>query len=786
MLMKPLIYARLTAALFALTAVLSCQKDHGSMDTEQAATNTEQPVDLVYPLLDTVNSRWFYFDSASRPFGMVNLSPDTEMDGTWGSGYRYNSEEVQGFSHVHAWQLSGLSVMPVSDSRDLEALSSDYFSPFSHDNEEVRPGYHSVKLDRYDIDAELTATTRVGFHRYQFSDAAAKHVLFKLSGKLGPVELSDAKLEQIDDFSVAGYVENKETIRRPKATPVFFHVQFNQRIANIDTLQDSNGALSFARIGFPEAEEPSLLMKVGISYTSESGAKQNLETELPHWDFDRIAQEAYDEWNSWLSNITVQGGSLEQRKRFYTDLWHALQGRRILSDANGLYSDQTGSTRQVKQLPLDANGKPLFNHHNSDSFWGAQWTITPLWAIAYPQVASNFTNSLLQYYRDGGLIPRGPSGGNYTYVMTGASSTPFIVNTWMSGIRDFDEQLAWEGMVKNHSERGMMSRAGYEHDTNVGGGMKYYLERNYIPYPIPEDVPDPGEYHFHWKGAGQTIEYSFQDASLAAFARNLGHENEAQYYQERSKNYLNVFDPESGFARPRTMDGNWQIDYDPYEYQTGFVESNAAQMTWYPVHDIDGLAEFMGGKAALVEKLDKEFLKASELGFTSGKAHADETKERYSRIPINYGNQPSMQSAFIFAAAGVPQKTQYWSREVIKHAFSGLDPESGYNGDEDQGFMGSLAVLMKIGLFQLNTGMEEDPVYWLGSPIFDEITISLDKTYYAGDTFKIIANNNSESNRFIKSAKLNGEPLNRPYILHSEIVSGGILELEMSDKMTTK
>lgn len=781
----------LCACTWALLACDNQAATQAQLDTESApaparlAENlaTEQPADLVYPLLDSANSRWFYFDSASRPFGLVNLSPDTQVDGAWGSGYRYNELEIQGFSHVHAWQLAGLSVMPVVSDLPLKQLYEDYFSPFSHDSEIVRPGYHSVELDRYGIKAELSATTRVGMHRYQFPPSSDRKVLLKLSGKLGPSEITDAEVTQLDDHSFAGYITNGATKRRPKETPIFFHIEVEQKITSIDYLtdqQDPTKPLS-ALVSFQSGDSP-LQMKVGISYTSIEGAKNNLQAELNHWDFDRVATEANDDWNQWLNRIAVKGGTQEQRRRFYTDLWHALQGRRIISDADGKYSDQTGAQRLVKQLPLNDHGQPLFNHHNSDSFWGAQWTISTLWPLAYPKTASDFGNSLLQYYRDGGLIPRGPSGGNYTYVMTGASSTPFMVSNWMKGIRDFDADLAYEGLKKNHDIDGIMAKAGYEHGSSVGGGLKYYIERGYIPYPIPEDAAQTDDgYHFHWKGAGQTLEYSFQDAALSKFAQALGHEQDADYYQQRSLNYRNLYDPETGFIRPRTLDGEWQKDYDPYQYQMGFVESNAAQMTWFPVHDVDGLAELMGGKDALIEKLEGEFQKASELEFTSGKAHADESDERYSRIPINYGNQPSMQAAFIFAAAGAPEKTQYWSREVVNEVFSGLDPQSGYNGDEDQGLMGSLAVLMKIGLFQLSAGTEEDPIYWIGSPLFDEITIALDDQYYSGGTFTIKTTNNSDTNRTVRNAKLNGEPLGRHFIYHSEIAAGGTLELEMAE-----
>lgn len=758
-----------------------------------SACAQERPVDLVYPYLDTANSRWFYFDSASRPFGMVNLSPDTELGGAWGSGYRYHTEEIKGFSHVHAWQLAGLSVMPVTPDLPVERLRDDHFSAFSHERETVRPGYHRVHLDRYGIDAELTATTRVGFHRYDFPAGSDAAVLFRLSGRLGPSELGESELRVLDDRTLAGFVTNEPTRRRPKPSRVYFHVEFDRDIDRLTSWLDEqitvgaasvSGERAGAIVELEAGDEP-VLMKVGISYVSTANAKLNVDVELPGWDFDAAADAAAEDWNGWLSKISVSGGSERQRQRFYTDLWHALQGRRIISDANGEYLDQTGAEPRVRRLPLDAEGVPLFDHYNSDSFWGAQWTIATLWPLAYPALASDFGNSLVRYYEDGGLIPRGPSGGNYTFVMTGATSTPFLVSNWMKGIRDFDIDTAYEGMTKNHSSEGLMSKAGYEHVTSVGGGIGYYLERGYIPFPLPEDVDDGQGYRYHWKGAGQTLEYAFQDSALSNLARVLGHDDDAAVYGERAQNYRHLFDPETGFMRPREADGAWRSPFDPYEYEAGFVESNAAQMTWFVPHDVAGLAALMGGEEEFVRRLDEAFSEASELGFTAGSAHADEKDERYRRIPINYGNQPSIQTAFLFSAAGAPWKTQHWSREVIENAFSGLSPDTGYNGDEDQGLMGSLAVLMKIGLFQLTGGTEPDPVYWIGSPIFDEIVIQLDERYYAGSSFTIRTVDNSNANRFVQTALLNGEPLDRMYLYHSEIVAGGELVLEMGRSPNT-
>ncbi|MGB7395804.1 MAG: glycoside hydrolase domain-containing protein, partial [Pricia sp.] len=387
-------------------------------------TDTHRPVDLVYPLLDTENSRWFFFSSASRPFGMVNLSPDTQVDGAWGSGYRYKVDTVQGFSHIHAWQLSGLSVMPVTISEENEqSIFEDYRSKFSHETERIAPGYHYLELDRYGIAAELTSTKRVGLHRYTFPTDSQAAILFNLNGMLGPNETTSGTLRKVKEKTLAGELVIAATHRRPKPVKLFYHISLSTKIKSIDKdLETGNYLVRMRKNG------QKLLMKVGISYTSIENASINASTELPSWNFDKVVNNSKKEWNDLLARIKIEGGSEKQQKRFYTDLWHALEGRRTISDVNGAYPDNTGKEFRVGQLPLNAYGKPKFNHYNSDSFWGAQWTLNTLWGLVYPDIMEEFVHSLMQYYKDGGLVPRGPSGGNYTYVMTGASSTPFIVS----------------------------------------------------------------------------------------------------------------------------------------------------------------------------------------------------------------------------------------------------------------------------------------------------------------------------------------------------------------------
>jgi len=763
---------QILAALVLIILFAAC--NDGQKATPQKKETAEfSPVDLVYPQLDTENSRWFLFSSACRPFGMVNLSPDTQMGGAWGSGYRYKTDTIKGFSHIHAWQLSGLSVMPVSiNEANRQSVYHDFESKFSHETEKIMPGYHYVELDKHQITAELTSTKRVGFHKYSYPENKAQGILFNLNTVLGPSSTSNGILEQKDAHTLSGSLTAEPTIRRPKPARVFFEIVLNTAIEALEKDPETGNFLVVLK-----TTDAPVLMKAGISYTSNENAKKNVAAELSHWNFDQVVSDSKAEWNAFLGRIKVTGGTDKDQRRFYTDLWHALQGRRTISDVNGAYPDNTGEAFRIGQLPLDTNGNPKFNHYNSDSFWGAQWTINTLWGLVYPEIMEGFTHSLLQYAKDGGLVPRGPSGGNYTYVMTGASSTPFIVSAVQKGIVKNDLESIYQALKKNHITGGIMEKAGYEHRTNLGGGFQYYMEKGYVPHPIPE-----GKFGYHQDGSSLTMEYAYQDWTLAQLAKKLGLEEDAEYFSTRSKNYANVFNTESGWMQPKDVAGNWQPNYDPYLYENGFNESNGAQSTWFVPHDLSGLANLMGGTEKAIEKLTVQFETAEKLGFTSGNSHKQELHPEYRHIPINYGNQPSIQTAFVFNKLGRPDLTHYWSRKVVDSVFSGLSPATGYNGDEDQGLMGSLAVLLKIGLFQMTGGTEENPVYEIGSPIFDAVEIELNPDYFSGKSFQIKAENNSKTNWKIANAQLNGSPLETFAIPHSEIVKGGELLLEMTNQ----
>jgi predicted alpha-1,2-mannosidase len=762
-----------------------------------------RPVDKVYPYLDAAHSRWFYFSSACRPFGMVSLFPDNKIDGEWESGYRYGIDTIKDFSHIHEWQLSGIAVMPVTFSENnLQEVMINYSSAFSHQNEVASPGYHSVLLERYNIRAELTASNRVGVHRYTFPSGQKGGIIFQLGGHLGPSDIPESGFTQVSSNEIRGYMVNAPTMRRPKPATVYFCAVFNKSVKTVHLLQTDRLTENEKQWRGKDGEilvelesitgEP-VQMKVGVSFTSEDGAAANLKAEVPGWDFDAVKAGAEEQWNGMLSRIQIEGGSNQQQRRFYTDLWHTIQGRRIISDYDGKYADCTGDEKVIRQLPLGSNRKPLFNMYNSDAFWGAQWTLNTLWQLVYPEVAEEFCNSFLEYYKNGGLIPRGPSGGNYTFVMTGASSTPFFVSAWQKGIRGFDINLAYEGLKKNHMPGGLMSKVGYEHKTSKGGGLEFYLRNGYVPYPLSDTI-----YGMHQDGAAITLENAYQDWCLAQLAKSLGKTDDYGYFMKRSQNFKNLYNPSVGYMVPKDKKGNWKTPYDPLLYDNGFEEANGAQYSWFVPHDLKTLFTLMGGNDSAITRLNWQFQQTQPYRFCNEHPEmADPGTLEYPAVKasaalrkfvnnkrtwINYSNQPNSQAAFIFNYAGATWLTQYWSRMVVDSAYSKLSPHYGYNGDEDQGQMGALSVLMKLGIFQMTGGCEEDPKYEFGSPLFDKITIHLQPRYYKSEKLVIAAQNNSSTSVYIQEIILNGQPLHDFYFRHSDINKGATVVLKMGEK----
>lgn len=738
-------------------------------------------VDWVDPLIDTHNSRWFYFNSASRPFGLVNLSPDTQTKGSWSSGYLYGDSHIRCFSHIHAWQLSGIPVLPIVGEMTGHQGMDVYQSEFSHEDEVVQPGYHKVHLKTYGITAELTSTTRVGLHRYSYPATEDAYVLFDVGALLGHGPMVSAEVRKVNNTEIEGMSLMKRTNRRKKDTPVFFVAQFSQPMSEfggwksgqtIEAAEEIAGENIGAFARFQTTAKQPLLMKVGISYTSVEGARKNLNAEVEHWDFDRVVRESKEDWNAHLSRIQVEGGTDLQRTKFYTDLWRSMLGRRIASDADGAYSDMTTGTQPIiRQVPTAADGKPAFNMHNSDSWWGSHWSLNILWPLLCPERYSDFCNTTVQMYKDGGLIPRGPSGGNYTFVMIGDSAAPFLTAAYSKGIRDFDVEAALQGLVKNTQSDGGRYYGGYAKAPTPSAGEEY-KEKGYVSWGNKLSGSHGSSV------TSLTFYNAYHDWCIAEMAKGLSRDKIHKSFSAGTQNYRHVIWPEKQSAWVRMEDGSWMPNFLPrindFE-QKGFCETSASITTFYVPHDPEGLADLLGGPDAAAQKLNEQFEDA--------KAHAFHLRGRtHGNALVDYANQDGTGMAHYFNRIGFPWLSQKWVRAVQQATFSGTDPNSGYNGDEDQGQMGALSALLSIGLFQFDGGSGLDSRYDITAPIFDKVVIQLSPEYFGGNSLTILAKNQAPENVYIQSATWNDKPLTTCWLAHAEITEGGTLELVLGSE----
>ncbi|WP_353125192.1 GH92 family glycosyl hydrolase [Parapedobacter pyrenivorans] len=722
-------------------------------------------VDYVDPLIESTKSRYFYFNSACRPFGMVNLSPDNILEKEWNSGYKYQEPYIRGLTHVHDWGVGGLLLMPTTGRVDPTKGPEGWKTGFSHEREQAQAGYHQVYFDDYQMNVELTSTTRVGFHRYTFDEGGEARILVYLGGQLGGGIMKNASLRKVSNTELEGWVIQESSVGDVK---LFFVIQFDQPFDSITAWQGDKlgGAIhdvvdgeqlgAFATYNPKKGDQ--LQIKAGISWCSVDQARLNLQTEVDHWDFDQVRQESRDDWNQWLGRIDVKGQSEQQKIKFYTDVWRSLLGRRQIQDVNGMYPDYSGGTLQVKQLPLDAQGKPKFMHLSSDALWLTMWNLNILWGVAYPEVLESFVNSALVYHQDGGHLPRGPIIGRESWIMTSSPITELIVGAYMLGIRGYDIDAVYAALKKAHMPGGTM---------DMGGGfVQEYIDLGFVP----ETDPPQG-----WGGAGRVMEYVTQDWALSQLAQQLGKHEDAAYFLKRSANWFNMFDPSSGFIRPMNPDGSWTESFDPVLNANfgGFVEANTWQTTWMAVHDVKGLVNLLGGADQYCDKLNFAFEQAKADNFVGG----------YGGNYVNYSNQPGLAMAHLFNYAGKPWLSQYWVREVYDRTFSDITPYGGYGGnDEDQGQMASLSALMAMGLFDIKGGCDPDPIYQLTTPLFDTITIHLNPAYYPGKTFTITTANNTPANRYIQSAQLNGDALEQCWFRQEDLKNGGQLHLVLGPR----
>lgn len=743
-----------------------------------APSQIKDPVSLADPYIESARGRYFFFATGSQPFGMISAAPLTRNKNQYGGGYNYNSTEILGFPQIHCWMLSGITLMPVTGAVAPNRGEQAWKSAFSHEGEIVQPGYHRLFLDKYNTWVEQTAGDRVSFYRFTYTKDALANILINLGGYVGEATMNDARVEKVSDTHLEGSVNTTGRLwGGPENVRIYFAIDFEkpfevlngwngkEELPDVKSLSGTPektaknaGAMSYydapttgVAAQYHVKAGETVQMKVAVSFTGVDNARRNLASECNHWNFDQLREQSQKEWNDMLGRIAVKGGSADQQKKFYTDLWHVLLGRHKLDDVSGDYPDNTEGERRgsftvntkfkVRTLPKDQHGNVKFHMYNSDAFWLTQWNLNVLWGLAWPEVLDDFAASLVQYAENGKLLPRGPCGGGYSYIMTGCPATNLITSAYQKGILTKKPvAIAYEMMKQNHAPGGMM-----------GGKepMEFYLKNGYYP-----------------SNAGITLEIAFQDWALSQMAQKLGKKKDYNYFFRRSQGWTTLFDAEQKLIFPKTKEGAW-LHKDPLN-GSGWVEANAWQATWSVSHGINQLASMMGGTDTLCKMLNFAFEKAKDQDFVFG----------YGAGYVSYANQPGCSNAHVFNYAGRPDLTQYWVRRVNEQAYGAVTPDKGYGGhDEDQGQMGGVSALTSIGLFSLNGTCAIDPVYDITSPVFDEIVIRLNNDYYPGKEFVIKTYNNSKANCYIQKAALNGKQYNRFCFSHADFAKGGILEL---------
>lgn len=706
----------------------------------------KSPVDYVNPFIGT-GGHGHTYPGATMPFGMVQLSPDTRLEGWDGcGGYHYDDSYIYGFSHTH---LSGTGVpdlcdilfMPTTGEATINNGADGkpgYRSHFSHKNETASAGYYKVLLDDYGITAELTATERVGFHQYTFPASSKANIVIDLFHRDDAKEASlrIKSQSEIEGMRVSDGWANNQV--------VYFVAQFSKPFTTYELAANNvllpgkvnldNRKNVKAYLQFNTTEGEKILVKVGISATSIAGARKNLEKEVPGWDFEQVRTAAHDAWSKELSKIQVEGGTDDQKTVFYTALYHTMVVPNTFMDVDGMYRG-----RDFKNHRADG-----FTNYSVFSLWDTYRAYHPLMTIIDQKRTLDFIKTFLVQYDQGGLLPVWELQANETWCMIGYHSIPVIVDAYLKGIKGFDANKAFDAMKKSA--------------TRNNPGLNAYDQLGYIPSDREAE------------SVSKTLEYAYDDWCIAQYANALGKKDEYKYFIRRAQSYKHLLDPSTGNVRAR-INGGWYSPFNPTEVNYNFTEANSWQYTFAATQDMTGFASMLGGKEKLAAKLDALFSAPTQ---TTGRDQSDITGliGQYA-----HGNEPSHHIAYLYPFAGQPWKTQELVHRIMNEFYHN-NPD-GLIGNEDCGQMSAWAVLSAMGFYSANPGSD---FYVIGTPWFNKVTINLEN----GNRFTVKAENISSNNYYIQSATLNEKSYGASYLKHADIMKGGELVFTMGDKPNTE
>ena len=688
------------------------------------------------------------FVGANVPFGMVQVGPTSiPQEWDWVSGYHRSDSTVIGFSHTHLsgtgiGDLFDVTVMPVvgevTYARGTEDdPSSGLWSYADRTREIARPSYYSVPLTRYGITAEMTATPRVGLHRYTFPASDAAAVVFDLENGGCWDKATDTGFRFSDDSTrISGW---RYSTGWAKDQKVYFVAEFSKPARGIAYLHpgemdDSKMpriAARYARVDFDTEEGEQLLVKVALSPVSVEGAEANLAAELPGWDFEATAAAADKAWNDELSKVKITTEDETAKRIFYTGLYHTMVAPSVFCDVNG---DYRGSDYEIHRAPG-------FTNYTTFSLWDTYRAAMPLMTILHPERMPDIVQTMLHIADEQGRLPVWHLWGNETDCMVGNPGIPVVADAIVKGIEGFDREKAFEAIRKTAMDPGR------------GNGLR--MEHGYIPCDLFNEA------------VAYDMEYALADGAAARAAEALGRTEDAKYFTERSHSYRNYFDPATRFMRGRDSKGGWRTPFNPFastHRADDYCEGNAWQYTWLAPHDVKGLEGLFGSRAKMIEKLDSLFTVSSVI-------EGGETSPDISGLIGQYahGNEPSHHILYLYTMLGQPWKTAGKVREVLTTLYH--DRPDGLSGNEDVGQMSAWYVLSSLGMYEVEPAGGR---YWFGIPLFDRAEVKV-----PGGVFVVAAKNNTPENRYVQRITLDGKPYDKPYITHGEVMRGGVLEFEM-------
>ena len=702
--------------------------------TEATPAQKDQSlINYVNPFIGT-GGHGHTYPGATMPFGMMQLSPDTRLDGWDGcSGYHYDDQYIYGFSHTH---LSGTGVSDYGDIL-LMPTTTIYFNNgadgnkgyrdhFSHKNEVAQPGYYNVHLDSSNVDVELTVAARSGVHKYAFAkaDSLKNYVILDLDHR---DEVLSTKIDTLSNTELSGHRHSKAWATDQK---LFYYIKTSHPFSYLKqpTFTKDAPPSRKAALKFNNPNNEPIIIKIGISPVDEAGAKRNLETEIGDKTFEQVKQEAQAIWESQLEKIVIESENTDYKTNFYTALYHTMIAPNIYQDVDGRY----------RGMDLEIHQTDDFDYYTVFSLWDTYRAAHPLYTIIEKERTNDFIKTFLAKYEEGGIMPIWDLAGNYTGCMIGYHAVPVIADAYMKGIRDYDTDKAFEAMVHSAMQDKL--------------GLASYKKYGFIP------VDNEAE------SVSKTLEYAYDDWTIAQMAKERGDEQTYIQFIKRAQSYKNMYDPTSGFMRGR-MRNIWFSPFDPYEVNFNYTEANSWQYSFYVPQDISGFIKLVGGEAAMEEKLDQLFTAQSE---TSGREQQDITGliGQYA-----HGNEPSHHMAYLYNFIQKPWKTQERVHEILTTMYS--NTPDGISGNEDCGQMSAWYVLSSLGFYPVTPGSSQ---YVIGTPLFDKATIHLEN----GNSFTIEARNLSDENIHIESAYKDGKAFPYSYLNHEDLIAGGSLTFNMS------